>query len=282
MKPIDLSISLVSFNNKGLLENCLNSIFHNNKDLKFEVSLVDNASKDGTATMVKKKFPKVALIVNDRNVLFTKAHNQNLRGTRGKYFLLLNDDTYIPPLALEKMVDFLEAHPEIGAASAKHIGQNGKTDNTTSRFPTPLTELLESNILAKFIGGKKVLNHYRYQGWKRNSDKYVDVLPGSFMLIRSSVLKKVGHFDENLKLFYSDTDLCIRIKKAGYSLYHKGDIVIKHFRAQSVNKLSPWERYRLSETDMLNFYKKHFGALWWFFLVIAYFPNRIYWRLKTI
>lgn len=278
---IDLSISIVSFNTKNLLEKCLTSIFQNTKNIKFEVLVVDNGSNDGTVTMVKNKFPQVKLIKNKENLFFSKAYNQALKKASGEYILILNSDTIIPKKALEKIIEFLKKHPKIGAASCKHIDNIGRVDSTCSRSSTPKFELLESSLLGKLIDSQKTKAYFRYQGWKRDSSRQVDVLPGSFIMIRSTVLDRIGLLDENLKLFYSDTDFCLRIQQAGFALFHMGDVSITHLRAQTVNQLNPWERYKLSESDMLKFYKKHFGIFWWLFLWLAFRPNWLYWRLKS-
>jgi len=288
MPKFDLSISLVSHNSSLLLENCLKSIYENTKDVKFEIFLVDNASSDDTIQMVEKKFKDVKLTINSENALYTKAHNQNLKKISGRYFLVLNDDTIIHPNTIESIIAYLDTHPYIGLASCRQIDEHGKTDTTCSRFPHPLTEVFESSFVAKqflkivpILKVKRMVSHYRYSGWKRNTIREVDVIPGSFFLGRKILLEKVGLFDENLKLFYSDTDLCWRIKKAGYKLYHFADVAIIHLRAQTVNKLNPWKRYKLSENDMLYFYKKYYGFAWWLFLWLAFRPNWLYWKLVT-
>lgn len=284
---IDLSISLISFNNKKLLEDCLNSIFLNIKKLNFEVLLVDNNSKDGSPLIVKEKFPQVKIICNRENRLFIKAHNQNLKKVKGRYFLVLNEDTVIPPLATEKMVKFMDKNPKIGLASCRQIDEYGNVDMTCSRFPTPIFELFEFSFLAKIFkkiflhsSVDKALNSYHYKGWGRDTIKKVDVIPGSFFMGRQELLKKVGLFDEKLLFFYVEPDYCIRVKKANFSVYHNGKISIMHLKAKSLAKLSSFRRYQISEYSLLQYYKKYFGNIWWLILWLSLRPNWLYWRFK--
>lgn len=143
---IDLSISIVSFNTKSLLEQCLYSIFSNTKNLKFEVLLVDNASKDETVEMVKVKFPQVRFTQNPKNLIFTKAHNQNLAKVKGRYFLVLNEDTQIPAGALIEMVEFMSVGPKnLGLASCREVDEKGNLDMTCSRLPHPIFDFFEAS-----------------------------------------------------------------------------------------------------------------------------------------
>ncbi len=285
-KP-DLSISLLSFNTKDLLENCLNSIYKNTKKLSFEILLVDNNSRDGTPQMVEKEFPKVKLTKNNKNLLFIKGHNQNLRRTRGRYFLMLNEDTEIGPGVLKKMVEFMDKNPKVGLASPRQIDEFGQTDTTCSRLPKPIIELLESSILFQrlAIPFKKFtqnnLDRFRYKGWDRKSQRAVEVLPGSFIMGQKKLLDDIGILDEDLLFFYGEPDLCQRAKKAGYTSFHNGKVSFKHLGSKAISKWSPIKRFEIVQHDILIYYKKYFGFLWWLVLWIFLKPDWLYWRLKS-
>jgi hypothetical protein len=236
--------------------------------------------------MVKEKFPQVKLTVNKQNLLFTKAHNQNLARAKGKYFLVLNEDIQIPAFALEKMIKFMNSHPKVGLASCREVDEYGKTDLTCPKFPHPLTELLESSYLGTVIKKivfrrkiKKLLDSQHNKNWKRDTVREVDFIPGSFFFGKKEVLDIVGLFDENLLLFYEEPDYCQRAKKEGFAIYHNGNVKIVHLRAQSIAKLPALQRYKIAEHDMLYYHKKYFGFLWWIFLWLAFRPNWLYWKL---
>lgn len=292
----DLSISLLSFNNKELLENCLNSIYRqsfsantNTKNIKFEILLVDNGSRDGSAKMVENKFPQVKLVANTDNRLYIKGHNQNLKRVRGRYFLVLNEDTEIGPKVLEKMVRFMDKNPKVGLASCRQVDQNGKIDNTCSTFPHPIYEIFESSFIGKLFGkllfSKKMsslLSRYRYDSWNRSTIRKVDVIPGSFFMGRSKLLKDIGLLDEkNLLFFYGEPDYCQRVKHAKYQVVHNGKLTIKHLKAKSLAKLSNLTRYQLTQHDILTYYNKYFGLFWMIILAIFLIPNWIYWQTKS-
>lgn len=285
-RPIDLSISLLSFNNRQLLKNCLSSIYQNTQKITFEILLVDNASKDGTVPMVKGKFPKVKLIANRQNKLYIRGHNQNLKRVKDRYFLILNEDTYLPPETLDKMVNFMDANPKIGLASCRQVDENGHLDRTCSKFPHPIYEILEisyiNKLLGKFTPFKKLLEHYRYAHWDRTATRAVDVVPGSFMIGRRELLEIIGLFDEkNLLFFYGEPDYCLRAKRAGYRVYHNGEVTITHLKSKALSKLPLEMRSKISLHDMLAYYKKHFGVLWWLILWLLSTPNALYWHHKS-
>ncbi|MBI2011700.1 glycosyltransferase family 2 protein [Candidatus Daviesbacteria bacterium] len=284
---LDLSISLISFNNKDLLVQCLNSIYKNNNELSFEILLVDNGSLDGSPEIVRQKFPKVKLIANKRNLYFIKAHNQNLKKVTGRYFLILNEDTRIPPGVLKKMVKFMDQNPKIGAASLRQKDEAGRVDLTCSRFPTPWVELLETSFPCKLLNKyvlypftNSILSKYRYKGWKRDTIKEVDVIPGSFFLGRSGLLKTVGLLDEKLIFFYVEPDYCQRVKKMGYLVVHNGKLTIIHLKSKGISNLTPLKRYWLMEQGILNYYKKYFGTFWWYIIWLFLRPNWLYWHLQ--
>jgi GT2 family glycosyltransferase len=282
----DLSISLLSYNNKVLLENCLNSIYKNTKKISFEILLVDNASKDGSVQMVKKEFPKVKVVANKTNKLYIKGHNQNLRRVKGRYFLILNEDVELTSGCLEKMVTFMDRDPQIGLASCRQIDGSGKVDKTCSKFPHPIYEILEISYIHKLFGKfapfSIFLDNYRYSDWNRLTTRQVDVVPGSFMIGKSELLTKVGLFDQkNLLFFYVEPDYCLRAKKAGYQIYHNADVTIIHLKSKALSKLPAKTRSYLSEYDLLAYYRKYFGSIWWLVLWILLLPNRFIRTLKA-
>ena len=279
---IDLSICIVNYNTKSQLQKCLRSIFKNTSGLNFEVLVVDNGSTDNSVKMVNTIFPKAKIIISKKNLYFSKAYNLSLKKSVGSYCLILNSDTLIPKNSLRDVFIFMQSHPDVAAASCRHVDEKGKVDKTCSRFPTPIIEFLESNILTKPFRKNSLLQKYRYSPWKRDSTKEVDVIPGSFIFIRKSVFKKIGYFDENLRLYYGENDLCARIKQIGQKKYHLGETTIIHLQSQTVKLLPQLQIFKIALEDMLYYYRKHFGYLAWLFLWIAYRANWLYWRLQSI
>ena len=122
---MDLSIIIVSYNTKDLLKECLISIYKNISQIKFEILVVDNNSRDGSPLMVEKKFSKVKLIKNRENKGFAAANNIGIKKSKGKYLLLLNSDTLVLPDSLEEMVKFMDRTPEAGVVGGKLLNPDG-------------------------------------------------------------------------------------------------------------------------------------------------------------
>jgi len=213
MKKVKVSVVIVSFNTKEILKNCLNLLAKASHKINLEVIVIDNNSKDGSPQAVKKEFPKVKLIKNPRNLFLHNAFNQGLERSRGNYILFLNSDTLPQARTIQKSLEFLRLNPNVAAVSCKHIEPGGNIDKTCSRFPTPLLEIIQSLVFLKLAQKTKFYKDYKYSTWSRNSIKNVNVIPGSYIFIRKEIIKKLNGFDENLKLFYGDVDLCVRIAK---------------------------------------------------------------------
>lgn len=279
MKRTNLSVVIASFNTKKLLKNCLKLLSKIQSKINLEIIVVDNNSKDGSWQMVKKEFPKVILIKNSRNLFLHKALNQGIKKAKGKFILILNSDTKPQTATIQKSLEFLNSHSQAAAVSCKHVEVSGKVDNTCSRFPTPFVEIIQSSTLFKFAQNSRIIQNYRYSNWSRNSIKKVDVIPASHMLIKSPILKKLTGFDENLKLFYGDVDLCLRIAKLGLYVYHIPQKVI-HLRAQSIKKLPAKQLRSIVEHDTFYYYKKQFGIFAALVVWLSMLPNWIYWQIK--
>lgn len=258
-KPIDVSICIVSFNTKNILKDCIKHLLKDKSNLNKEILIADNCSTDGTIEMLTKHFPSIKLIKNNKNLHFHKANNQMLRRVKGKYFLIINSDIFIKANTIKKLVDFMDNN-NYALISCRHIDKFGKTDTTCSRFPTPIDEILQPY-------------NYRYGSWRRNTVKEVEVLPGSFLLGKRSLINKIGLFDENLLLFYGDVDYCKRVIQSRYKICHNGKVAVTHLRAKSVDQLSSLDRFEISKKDMLYFYEKYYGKFWKWILWL-------YWRLQ--
>lgn len=285
----DLSVCITSFNTKDLLKNCLESVFKNKENLKLEVLVVDNGSKDKTPQMVERLFPKVKLIKNSKNFLVTHSHNQNLKRAKGRYFLLLCDNTIIPPKTLKNTVNFLNTHKDIGVLTCKTLNEKGQTQMTCTSIPHPLIEFFEISLIGKFIRKilknkeiEKKIGRYRYINWKRNKDKEVEVAGAAFFMGRKEVLKKIGFFDKRLLQFYQEPDFCQRAKKVGFKNYFLNGAGVIHCSNSAISQIPLFKRYLISQHDMLAYYRKYFGPRWAIFLWVALRPNWIYWHLVTL
>ena len=253
---MDVSISVVSYNTKDLLKRCLKSIYKNTKGLRFEVIVVDNGSKDNSFEMVKKNFPDVRIIANKSNIFFTKANNQAFEIARGKYFLILNSDTYFVDNSIKKMTDYLEKNKEVGAIEGLEIYEDGNLVQTGSRFSTPLIDFYELSFLGKRLKNRNQVDRYRLVSKDRRSNFEIDVGCDAFLMVRGEIVSRIGGYDENLLLYYTENDLCLRIKKLGYKIMHVGNSKVMHRVSASVSKIG-WKKVDYYYKDLFAYYKKH-------------------------
>ena len=281
-KKLDVTIALVNYKTPKLLKKCLNSIYRLTKGVNFEICTVDNGSKDKSVEMVRETFPGVKLIVNDKNLFATHGFNQILKLSHASYCLILSPDVEFLENSILKMVQFLNHHRQVAAVSCRQINKEGVFDTTCSRFSTPIIEFYSASLFGIIFKNIKLLSLYRYGSWDRTGLKKVDVISDTVMLARRDVLNKINFYDEGMDLFFMENDLCLRIKKAGFSVYHLGITTVLHHRGQSTIKFKPSQMYKIFERDMLYYYKKHFGMWWWLFLVLIFQSNRLYYFFEPL
>ncbi len=256
----ELSIVVVNFNTRGLLHDCLGSIENSQAPPNFELVVVDNASTDGSAEMVESDFPWARVIRNDANRGYAHANNLGLRGCTGRYFLLLNPDTLLPPTALRQMVDFMEANPEVAVAGPKLVRQDGSLDLACRRsFPSPEVSLYRMLGLSRLFARSARFGRYNLTFLDPDQPAEVDSVVGAFMMVRASVAGEVGLLDESFFMYGEDLDWAYRIKARGWKVYYYPKVEVLHYKGASSRRhagKATFEFYRA----MYIFYKKHYAA----------------------
>ncbi|NTV84731.1 MAG: glycosyltransferase family 2 protein, partial [Bacteroidales bacterium] len=216
-----LSVVIVNYNVIHFLEQCLSSVRRASENLEVEVFVVDNNSVDGSVKMVREKFPEVILIDNKDNTGFSKANNQAIRLSKGEYVLLLNPDTVVEDDTFSRIIAFMDAHPDAGGLGVKMIDGKGNFLPESKRgLPTPTVAFYKIFGLSAFFPKSKVFGKYHLGYLDENQTNPVDILSGAFMLLRKSVLDKIGLLDETFFMYGEDIDLSYRILKAGYQNYY--------------------------------------------------------------
>lgn len=235
----DLSIIIVNYNVKHFVEQCLHSVFNASKNLNIEVFVVDNNSVDGSVPFIKQKFPQVKLIENKTNTGFSVANNQAIKLSTGKYVLLLNPDTVVQEDTFEKVVTFMNEHPEAGGLGIKMFDGKGKFLPESKRgLPTPAVAFYKIFGLAKLFPNSKKFGQYHLTYLDKDKTHQIDVLSGAFMLMRKETLDKVGLLDETFFMYGEDIDLSYRITLGGYKNYYFADSSIIHYKGESTKKSS--------------------------------------------
>jgi hypothetical protein len=261
-KPPDLSIVIVSYNTCEPLRRCLISIQEQQDGLEVEVIVVDNGSKDGSADMVREHFPAVGLIEPGYNTWFTGGNNRGIQAASGQYLLVLNPDTIIQPGMLPFMVDFLRSHTDIGAITCQMRFPDGRVQYTCSRAPEYLDLLLGYTFLGVLLAPWRNRRRRQmwYEGWQRDSTRAVEVIPDSCMMISLDLWRALGGYDEQLKLYFTEDDICKRILARGRQVHFVAEALLLHEEHASTSQVQ-----RLASQvyfdDLLYFTRKYYGAL---------------------
>jgi len=259
----DMSIVLVCWNNKEYLDPCLRSLYECGLHSSFDVVVVDNGSTDGSQQMLMDKYPDVKLIQNEGNVGLAKASNQGIKVTNGRYVLLLNNDTLVNRASLDMLVEFLDAHPEAGAAGGKLLNPDGSFQSGYASF---------SNFLEEFLIVTR-LGASRRAGFPRHGDskdiKAVGWMSSACLLLRRSALDQVGLLDESYFIYGDETDLQYRLNKAGWKVCFLPTSTIIHYGGRSFK--NRWNRRQRVYRGRLLFYQKNYGVLRTVLLRVLFF-----------
>ncbi|MDZ4764168.1 MAG: glycosyltransferase family 2 protein [Chloroflexota bacterium] len=274
---VDLGIVILNWNTRDLLRTCLQTVAANigvdGGALTFQVIVVDNASTDGSAEMVEAEFvardPRFRLIRSAVNNGYSYGNNLGLRafGFREdgvdadapRYAMLLNPDTEVPPDALARMLAFMDAQPDIGAAGPKLILSDGTLDRACRRsFPTPMVSLYHFAGLSKLFPTSPRFARYNMTYVSPDQEIEVDSVVGAYMQVRREAIAAVGLLDERFFMYGEDLDWAHRIKDAGWRIMYHPRVVVKHVKraASRQSKRAQFEFWRA----MLMFYRKYYRA----------------------
>ncbi|GAB4314186.1 MAG: glycosyltransferase [Bacteroidales bacterium] len=259
-RGMKLSVIIVSYNVCHFLEQCLLSVQTAMKGVDGEVWVVDNHSADGSVAMVRKRFPEVKVIANKENRGFSYANNQAIEKSAGEYVLLLNPDTVVEEDTFQKVVSYMDNHPEAGALGVKMFDGNGKFLPESKRgLPTPMVAFYKIFGLSALFPKSKTFGRYHLGFLNPDEIHEVDVLSGAFMLLRRSALEKTGLLDETFFMYGEDIDLSYRIQKAGYKNIYFPHTRIIHYKGESTKK-SSINYVLVFYRAMVIFARKHFSA----------------------
>lgn len=257
MRQMDLSIAIVSWNTRDLLDGCLKSIFETTFGIEFEVIVVDNASSDGSAETVCGKYPQVRLIENADNVGFAAANNQAYAVSESKFFLLLNPDTVVRGDALKKLAEFLDNHDRAGAVGPLVLNADDSLQYSWAKFPTVCSEAM--GRLDRRIDGLARTPTTAEE--TRTLDPFrADWVGGCCLMIRREAVEQVGLMDESLFMYCEETDWCYRLHKSGWEVWFDPAAVIVHLGGQSSGQAHERSRRVLHESKV-RYARKHWGCL---------------------
>ncbi len=267
----DLAIVILNYNTAALLRDCLRSVVASEHTLRISITVVDNASQDGSASMVRAEFPGVKLIHNATNVGYSAGNNIAMRALGfdrlpleqseclPRYVLLLNPDTLLPATALAAMVHFMDEHRHIGAAGPRVRRPDGSLDRACRRsFPTPEVSFYRMIGLSRIFSGSRRFNAYNLEYLAEDAVHPVDSVVGAYMQVRRTAILDAGLLDERFFMYGEDLDWAKRIKGAGWEVWYNGSVEITHVKEASSSQSSK-SRIDFYEAMWL-FYQKHYRA----------------------
>jgi N-acetylglucosaminyl-diphospho-decaprenol L-rhamnosyltransferase len=259
----DLSIVIVSWNVRDLLQSCLRSIYPPDGRCDapaIETIVVDNVSTDGSVEMVRQDFPQVALIANAENRGFTGGSNQGIAAGRGRYVLLLNPDTKVLDDALSRMVAYMDAHPQVGALGPMLLNPDGSVQSSRRRFPTPATAFFESTTLQSWFPRHRLLRDYYVLDEPDDAIVEVDWVTGACLLARRAALDQVGALDDGYFMYSEELDWCRRAKTAGWQVVYYPEARVIHYGGQSSEQVKAFQIIQFNRSK-IRYFAKHHGAL---------------------
>lgn len=234
---MDLSVIIVSYNVRNLLEQSVISVRKAAEKIDCEIFIVDNNSADGSCSMIRTEFPEIKLIMNHDNRGFSAANNQALHLAKGKYILLLNPDTLVQEDTFTKCISFMEGHPDAGSLGVRMINGRGLYLPESKRgLPTPETAFYKIIGLARLFPHSDRFNRYYLGSLDPLKIAKVDIISGAFMFLRRRAVEKTGLLDEEFFMYGEDVDYSYRLSKAGFSNYYYPDVTIIHYKGESTRK----------------------------------------------
>ncbi len=268
-----LSIIIVSWNVKELLEKCLVSIERNNGGIvepdSMEVIVVDNNSPDNTQEFLANLKPKtynLKPVLLKENAGFAKGNNEGLKHATGELVLFLNPDTEVVGDAFKVMVEYMDAHENVVAVGPKLLNTNGSLQRSVRMFPTLLSQIMVMSKVHNFFPRIPVLKKYFQLNFDYGKEQKVDQVMGAALMVRSSVIQEVGEFDSEYRHIFEEVDLCFRIKKTGYTIMYIPTAEIVHHKGASFSKQRIFQKQLDFNQGMLRFFKKHMPR-WQYFML---------------
>ncbi len=259
---MDVSICIVSWNTRDILRDCLQSIVDKTHSIQYEVIVVDNASSDESADMVRNIFPDCKLIESGENLGFARGNNLAVEQAIGKYILYLNPDTTLITNAIDGMYRFLEGHDAYGAVGCKLVFPDGRIQYTcAAAFPMPFNTLSALLLLNRVFPRSPLFAGRELDYWNHEDSRDIECLSGACIMARKSIIDKIGGFDDNIFMYSEDLDLCLQILKRGWKIFYLADETIIHHEGVST-KVVKKRNFAPLRQKAANYYffEKNFGT----------------------
>ncbi len=256
---MDVSIIIVNWNTRVLLDRCLRSIEAGLDGLAAQVLVVDNGSADGSAELVATEFAQVELLRNPENVGFARANNQAYGRVQGRYVLLLNPDTELRSGAVKQMVRFLDADPRRAGATAVLRNPDGTLQRYHKRLPRWASVLWSETVLRNALPNNQWVREFYMLDEPFDVVTEIEQPPAACLMLRRSVVDPEALFDERFPIFYNDVDLCRRLRDAGHRLFLLPEAEVMHHGGAGGVGTLPDQGVADSLIGLIRYYRKHEG-----------------------
>ncbi|HEX4886154.1 MAG TPA: glycosyltransferase family 2 protein [Casimicrobiaceae bacterium] len=264
----DVSVVIVSYKTREVTRRTLESLRQARQQVRVEVVVVDNASDDGTAEMVRSQFPETVLVASERNLGHSGGCNLGMRHARGRHLLCLNSDTQMLAGTLDRLAAYLDAHPAVGAVAPKVLNPDGTIQGTIKRFPTPSAALFGrySPLTRLFPRNPWSRRYLAYLECDFSRPFRCDTASACALMVRREAIERAGAFDERFFLYWNDVDWCRAIASAGFEIHCVPDAAIVHDQHKGGTRAG-LRRLVASTIDFhkgaYRYYRKwHLGSAW--------------------
>ncbi len=256
-----LTVIIVSYNVKYYLEQCLTSLLWATRDIDCEVIIVDNHSKDDSVNYLRKRFGKsIRIVASNHNLGFAKANNLGIRQTQSEYVLLINPDTIVAEDTIRRVLDFMDSHPDSGAAGVRMYKSDGSNALESRRgTPSPMTAFYKICGLCALFPKSERFGRYYMSGISWDEPHEIDIVSGAFCMLRREALMQVGMLDEDYFMYGEDIDLSYSILQEGWTNWYL-PLSILHYKGESTQK-SSFRYIHVFYDAMLIFFRKKYGHL---------------------
>lgn len=269
-----VSVVIVNLNGKDLLDPCLNSIFSKSASFPFEIIVVDNNSKDDSVSWLRNNYPDVITIHNTKNLGFSRANNQGIRQAKGKYILLLNNDTEFLNNALKPAVEHMEQNSDVGICGLKLLHPDGSIQYSCRSFPGFATSFFNRySFLTRLFPDNIFSRQYLKTDFKHDKIADVDWVSGAAMLLRREMLGQIGLLDDRFFMYSEDVDICYRAWQNKWRVvYFPESQIVHHIGQTTLNDTSLfiptlWHRHKSMFLFFKKHYSRHFFLVDWFTLL---------------
>jgi len=258
---VDVSIIIVNWNSANYVLECVESIYRETKAISFEIIVIDNASFDGCGEKLAQSYPDVVFIQSDANLGFARANNIAASRAKGRTLLFLNPDTKVLDRAIERLCSLYWKLPNCGVLGCRLLNKDGSVQESSIQvFPSIINQFFDSGLVRKLLSKQA----WGVRGLSPSSHRAVidvDAVSGACMVIRKNLFEEIGGFSDRYFMYGEDVDLCLRVRRKGFTNYHSLDIAIIHYGGGTTPEVQKPLFSALMRQSLYTYFRTNHGRL---------------------